>query len=103
MRGIDSIFTEDDRQIGAETHASSTPKLIKSANTNERKVIPGHVNDFIFQNDKRKTEFDADILCEEGWINSRIYNNVSKKYDRSQPAVATFDETTVPNKITRVI
>ena len=93
-RSLSHVFRIQDRKIGYRgTQTGGPEKLVKSSNTGERIVVPGHVSDVIFQNDKKVIEPDIDRLTGANWNWERFYIRRIANKDRMHDAVAEYDPT----------
>ena len=101
MRTLDNIFrTEDGHTNFLFTGNHDNYKTIKSPNTGKRHNIPSHVSDFVFDNDKRKTQFRLASLTHNNWNWERFKTKHRVMVARTHPAIPTYDvhEKEVPSE-----
>ena len=90
-RSLSHIFRLQDRNIGWATGTGGQEKLIKSPNTNKRLVVPGHISDMTFQNDKTIILPDTDKITGSNSNWNRFYIKRIYKKDRTYQAVPEYD------------
>lgn len=87
--------------IGINDKNATVPqKMIRSAFTGQTIVVPGYEDDFIFQNDFKKKDFNIDKQISSTWNWERYNNIIIHKVDRVSPAVPDFLRT--PRQIKEV-
>lgn len=85
-RSLKEFYRYEDNLIGLPSKTDGPQKLIRSPNTGQRFVVPGYEEDFIFQQDRRKVDFDINKQVSSNWNWERFNNRIIHKVDRSQPA-----------------
>ena len=89
-RTLDEFFNYENNFIGLKQSTNGPEKLIKSSNTGKRMVVPSYEEDFIFQNDRRKVDFNLDRQIETNWNWNKFQNKIIHKVDRGQTAIPMF-------------
>ena len=89
-RSLKEFYNYESNMIGLQEKCDVAQKLIRSANTGKRIVVPGYEEDFMFQNDRRKVDFDIDRQVDSNWNWNKLSNKIIHKVDRDQPATAVF-------------
>ena len=101
MQSLERIYRQEDRSIGINEKNSGAPqKMVRSAFTGKTVVVPGYEEDFVFQNDLKKKDFDVSKQVSSNWNWERYNNIIIHKVDRVAPAVPDFER--IPRQIKEV-